>query len=643
MTNSPPTLDYASVEIALRAPRVAVVVDVDSDHWMFSARIALTQCAATWGGSGFVLVPHRRGEIDPLVLRAVRAYDPDYIATSARTIAQREFAAPGSVGQLISVEGAPSGQGWTPEMLERHGRSVVHDEHSEAARGVVIAATSPHRMALDPDDDMGEWDTDFVTLGDHPSGPGVTAVDSLPTYIEAPCLSAPSDWGGAVGLLTAAVAGSLEMPTAEATTTSADTRFSLAMWLQNLAPAAPQGAGALQHNPGNVTVSAQTDSLPRAWSNSTAGLVGVSSGIGRRSPAFLIVGDTPEDFSLWMILDRVYGAALWLHPDWSRGDQQQQMLEKFQDRWKFERRGIRVASASRDTAACDALVTDLQAINSAAKRNGGTRPDNIAAGPLEWPAFAMRSLAARENFSVELPMPVTRDPDGGVTLAAKPPALSMTTPGDATAESLSWQVDLSIEGSSMPRGRGLGGHHLCAPGQDTMHTWVRSGRSGITWHSKRYDLVVPGIAPDQRVARPKVRELGLTDWIAAMASQRGYEVQYSAAGLRARVLEGLWGDRAAMLNDFASPWRDVFARFGPPGAPGNRGSSHKFNPAEGAVIAGHGAVMTIAGMAQAWPEGTDPSEVRAQVDRLVSRRILRRGLALIAQSAAKPHSSPWTM
>src|SRR3954447_6709802 len=106
------------------------------------------------------------------------------------------------------------------------------------------------------------------------------------------------------------------------------------------------------------------------------------------------------------------------------------------------------------------------------------------------------------------------------------------------------------------------------------------------------------------LTRPKVRELGLYDWTAAMASKQGYRIRVSTAGLRARVLSGLWGSREAMISDFSRPWREVFDRFGPPGAPGNRGTSARFKEGQGAVISGHGAVLTFDGIRGTWPEDT---------------------------------------
>jgi len=632
-------LDYASVELSLRAPRVAVLVEVDSEEWMFTARIAIRQSTLTWGGAGFVLVPHRGGKIDPFLLQAVRAYDPDYVATSARTAAQQDFASPGTL-VITGSDGDPLAGPEVAEVLKRVGEREVFHGVSDDARDVVVAACSPHRMLDDVDDPGSAWDVDYAALGDdQPSGMGLTPTTAVPKYAEVPCLAAHPGWGGALGLLAAAKVGALQRPEPGANAEPAkELAVEVASWLQGYSQSAPSALSALIYSPSGVGLSMLPQDLGWAWTNSRRGLIEVSTGSTRVSPAFLVVGDSPEDFALWMILDRLYGRATWLHSDWfgAAHSGRQAHLTALHRKQSSARNGFRVCSVSEPEASREAVAEELRtAYDSAVRRPDETRRNRISAEPLEWPTRGMLTLAAREYFSLDLPMPVTKDDNGGVALAAKPPALSMVQAGTQSASEMSWQVDATIEGSSMPTGRGLGGHHLCAPGQDPMHTWIRSSRSGITWHARRYDFVLGGVAADQQVARPKIRALGLADWTAAMAQQRGFAVQYSSAGLRARVLEALWGDRGTMLADFAGPWGRVFERFGPVGAPGNKGSSDKFAPGDGAVIAGHGALMTFAGIARSWPIGTDIGDVRSHVDRLVGARVLRRGLALICSECHK--------
>lgn len=67
--------EYIVVQMALRAPRVAIVVDGGArwTGWFCAALAAATRC---WGGAGLILVRHRAGVVDApalaMVVRAVR-------------------------------------------------------------------------------------------------------------------------------------------------------------------------------------------------------------------------------------------------------------------------------------------------------------------------------------------------------------------------------------------------------------------------------------------------------------------------------------------------------------------------------------------------------------------------------------------
>lgn len=66
---------YTVVNHGVRAPRVAVVVP-GGEAWQDWVRLGLYGMAGVWGGSGFVLVPHDGGEIAPVLVEMVAAYDP---------------------------------------------------------------------------------------------------------------------------------------------------------------------------------------------------------------------------------------------------------------------------------------------------------------------------------------------------------------------------------------------------------------------------------------------------------------------------------------------------------------------------------------------------------------------------------------
>ena len=67
--------DYVDAQMTLRPARVAVVFD-GGDDWQYWVRLAIYAASQVWGGAGFILIPHRGGEVAPCLLQAASVYDP---------------------------------------------------------------------------------------------------------------------------------------------------------------------------------------------------------------------------------------------------------------------------------------------------------------------------------------------------------------------------------------------------------------------------------------------------------------------------------------------------------------------------------------------------------------------------------------
>src|SRR6476661_4688959 len=93
-------IEYADASVNFRAPRAAIVIRGD-EGWIYWARKAIYACCGIWGGWGFVLVPHRKGVVDPVILRGVRAYDPDYVVSLPITLGEFEAIHPGEIEARI--------------------------------------------------------------------------------------------------------------------------------------------------------------------------------------------------------------------------------------------------------------------------------------------------------------------------------------------------------------------------------------------------------------------------------------------------------------------------------------------------------------------------------------------------------------
>ena len=73
-------LVHRTVNYSLRSPRIAIVVP-DLPKWQFIASLVLEQASITWGGAGFILIPHKNGLVEDLFLRIANKYDPDHVVS----------------------------------------------------------------------------------------------------------------------------------------------------------------------------------------------------------------------------------------------------------------------------------------------------------------------------------------------------------------------------------------------------------------------------------------------------------------------------------------------------------------------------------------------------------------------------------
>lgn len=512
----------------------------------------------------------------------------------------------------------------------------------------------------------------------------------------------------------------------------------------------------MYHHAGLV-LGVDTATLPAAWERTTPGLIPVGDPFSRRRVT-VVVGDTPDDFALAVIYQRLYGNALWIHSAWSPADTQAGktgsrarlalrvlgyrvrqlghavVTSTSADLEVLEDIRARIAGTDEtDNAISDELEPVIEALDDApdearqpqtgeppaaehdtedatdeqpgpeqdqepqasalepdaeASTDPDTGPDigpdtevDTAAegsseeGPAsaaalavdaaarhaermakvlkveprpDFPDRGMLNLAVTEEYSTRMTLPVLRD-EQAVVLSTTPPPLRPTDKALAGRD-IAWHVDLRIAESTMPLGRGLNGEQLAATPDATYETWIRSGNRGVSYDSRNEGWVSSGANAEQRLARPRLRMLSLQEWCRVMAAQVGYDVGWSDAGRRARLLESMWGSRAAMTADVAGNFTNlarVFTR---------TGSSTKtaYPEGGGTLITGGGFLSFTAirdALQPATPTCTDTGtetdtgtgtgdeatprqeterdlQARTQLDTYLTRGIIRRGLIL---------------
>lgn len=139
------SLDCATLQMVMRPPRVAIIFNGEG-NWRYWARLALYASTRLWGGRGFVLVPHKAGEVSPEMLHAVRAYDPDYVVSLEATVGVWEQAQPGVLSIPAPEGGATDQLGGTrrSEFIAANSAEVVPSPQAEQAQRRVAEACTPH-------------------------------------------------------------------------------------------------------------------------------------------------------------------------------------------------------------------------------------------------------------------------------------------------------------------------------------------------------------------------------------------------------------------------------------------------------------------------------------------------------------------
>jgi hypothetical protein len=134
--------------MTLRPSRTVVVFD-GGDQWTYWAKRALYLSGQVWGGCGFAVVPHRDGQVHPALLRACRAYDPDFVVTFPRSVEELESLTLGWF-QMKGEDGRPLTGQEREQMpaLAKDQEIYDPDPGGMAARELIVGACSPYRTKL---------------------------------------------------------------------------------------------------------------------------------------------------------------------------------------------------------------------------------------------------------------------------------------------------------------------------------------------------------------------------------------------------------------------------------------------------------------------------------------------------------------
>jgi hypothetical protein len=624
--------DYVDARMTVRPARVAVVFD-GGDDWQYWARLAIYAASQVWGGAGFILIPHRDGQVTPSLLLAASAYDPDHVVLLRITVRHFELVRPGV--QPLRLNGQLVTGSAREELIEKVGAAVIDDVPGEKARQAVAEVCSPYRHQFD----SGEWTGELTALNADRAGGDLTPISVLEGVPGGSRLAAPADWGGVLGIAVAARCGALVEPVPAGPPKLADDeRLDLIRWLLSDGQRGTPPYSAVWHPAAAVSVLPLD--LETAFDWGRQGLTVIQRGFAPRQPALLVAGDEPADFALALAWDRLHGQSLWLPSDWqprldvSTSEMTAIRLElgDFGFDTSNHKGKVQLTTTSLSPEMMMRLAEALNSPLIHSVDQAAEHPRFVADEP-RFDRDGVRLLAVAGHFDHRFTVPVRKD-GGGVVMMMPSPAPAIEDPDLVQSNGLQWHVDLELLGSAMPRGRGLDGQSLFAPGENIYLTNVRSGRDGITYDAARLGLVLAGTPPLSRLARPRLRELGLAEWARLLAGQSGLSFGLSSAGRRAEMLRQLWDGRDSFVGSMTGRLLPVLCAF----QPSHAQSSEAYPGGEGVVLLNgvREGYLTFAGMLKFAGKGITPAGLRDGIDGLAARGVVRRGLVLGCGTCGRP-------
>jgi hypothetical protein len=445
--------DYADAWMTLRPARVAIVFN-GGDEWQYWARLAIYAASEVWGGAGFILIPHRDGEVVPSLLQAASAYDPDHVVLLRITVRHFELAHPGV--QQLGLNGQLVTGAAREELVGQAGAAVIDDASGEKARQAVAAVCSPYRHQFE----SGEWTDELTALNANGPGGDLTPIFGLQGGLAGSRLAAPANWGGPMGVAVAARCGALVEPVPAGPPKMDDEeRLDLVRWLLSGGMRGTPPYSAVWHPAAAVSVLPLGLETGFDWGRQ--GLTVIQRGFAPHRPALLVAGDEAADFALALAWDRLYGRSLWLPCEWqpsldvSTNEMTTIRLELGNFGFDAGNRNgeVRLATTSLDSEVMTRLAEVLNSplIHSVSQ---AAEPPRFVVGERRFDRAGVRLLAVVGQFGHQFTVPVRKD-GGGVVMMMPSPAPAIDDPDLTRSDGLRWHVDLELLGSSMPRGGDL--------------------------------------------------------------------------------------------------------------------------------------------------------------------------------------------
>ena len=500
-------LVHRTINYSLRSPRIAIVVP-DLPKWKFVVSLVLEQASITWGGAGFILIPHKNGVVEDSFLRIANKYDPDHVV-SIKTFYSELMEVMPDIFLPIMLDGQPM----SPDVLRSQANppffSITQDD--ELAKEAVASACSPFRIYSDvvPNGLLAQKflfesaTPEFL----HELNSSIEIIDlplsALDLLTNDLCVLKMSKKGKCRGYADPTVPPAMDQTM----------RVAIARDLFDI---------------GSNGIQSQLLQWwgEQKWERSRVGLAPIRRGYVPEV-FYIVVGDQFSDFSLFHDIDRISGASRWIPQSWLDADSPyapivRELLSELA--FTAVATGVKtvVISHSQDASVMKELLQQNQgdSLHLIADWSWFT---SMQKSEIIWREMSNRSLELNQDFDKDLVLPAYVSDDGAIELVQRLPPFVPETEGFEGSESKPWIIDVAIEGCAMPTGHEFPGVNLqVATGP--FKERLRSGRDGVSYMSHSFGFVFTGSTLRQSLARPKLRIPGLLEWITFKAWQKGWKV-----------------------------------------------------------------------------------------------------------------------
>lgn len=266
-----------------------------------------------------------------------------------------------------------------------------------------------------------------------------------------------------------------------------------------------------------ITERASVEGAPVPWDLSMTGLATYGRFI--RSPAALVVGDSPWDFTLYYALLRLTGRAWWL-PSWLARDEIYRMA---------------LESAIEYGPRNEARQAVVTSVSSPSARNQVARSLHLRNQELEvadwrdvFPEEPLRVLS-RETVGKARLVPLT---DGKVLELETP---IPTQPRTQQPAEMRWLTEARSNKWEPIRNRQLGVPLL--PGESDI---VRTSRNGVAYLSTS-SFIFAGASLESAVVRPGLRRMPIEEQVAFLLEKNGWKSEISDKAIYAQESMNLFG------------------------------------------------------------------------------------------------------